>query len=42
MALIAALASLRPGKNAANVQFNLIGKTQTWFANAYNTGENFS
>ena len=36
------LALLRPRKNVANVQFNRIHKTQTWYANAYDTGENFS
>ncbi len=42
VALTTVLASLRPGKNAANVQFDTIQKTQTWYANAYNAGENFS
>jgi hypothetical protein len=42
MALTTVLASLRPGKNAAMVQFDTIQKTQTWYANAYNAGENFS
>ncbi len=42
VALTTVLASLRPGKNAANVQFDTIRKTQTWYANAYDTGDNFS
>jgi len=42
VALTTVLASLRPGKNAANVQFDTIRKTQTWYANAYDAGENFS
>ncbi len=42
VALTTVLASLRPGKNAANVQFDRIRKTQTWYANAYDAGENFS
>ena len=42
VALTTVLASLRPGKNAAYVQFDTIRKTQTWYANAYDAGENFS
>ncbi len=42
VALTTVLALLRPGKNAANVQFDMIRKTQTWYANAYNSGENIS
>jgi hypothetical protein len=42
VALMTVLALLRPGKNTANVQFDTIQKTQTWYANAYNAGENFS
>jgi hypothetical protein len=44
VALTTVLASLRPGKNAAfaYVQFDTIRKTQTWYANAYDVGENFS
>jgi hypothetical protein len=42
VALTTVLASLRSGKNTANVQFDMIRKTQTWYANAYNAGENFS
>jgi hypothetical protein len=42
VALTTVLASLRPGKNAAYVQFDTIRKTQTWYANVYNAGENFS
>jgi hypothetical protein len=42
VALTTALASLRPGKNAAYVQFDTIRKTQTWYANAYDAGEIFS
>ena len=42
VALTKVLASLRPGKNAAHVQFDTIRKTQTWYANAYDAGENFS
>ncbi len=42
VALTRVLASLRPGKNAANAQFDTIQKTQTWYANAYDAGENFS
>jgi len=42
MALTMVLASLRPGKNGPHVQFDTIRKTQTWYANAYDAGENFS
>jgi hypothetical protein len=42
IALATVLASLRPGKNAATVQFDMIRKTQTWYANAYDVGESFS
>jgi hypothetical protein len=42
VALTTVLALLRPGKNATTVQFDTIQKTQTWYANAYNAGENFS
>jgi hypothetical protein len=42
VALTTVLASLRPGKNATYVQFDTIRKTQTWYANAYDAGENFS
>ena len=42
VALSTVLASLRQGKNAANVQFDTIRKTQTWYANAYDAGENYS
>ncbi len=42
VALTIVLASLRPGKNAAYVQFDTIRKTQTWYANSYDAGENFS
>ena len=41
-ALKTVLASLRPGKNTANVQFDTMQKTQIWYANAYDAGENFS
>ena len=42
VALMIVLTSLRPGKNAAYVQFDTIRKTQTWYANSYDAGENFS
>ncbi len=42
VALTAVLVSLRQGKNVANVQFDTIRKTQTWYANAYDAGENLS
>ncbi len=42
VALTTVLASLQPGKNSSTVQFDTIRKTQTWYANAYDTGENFS
>ncbi len=42
VALTTVLASLRPDKHSSNVQFDTIQKTQTWYANAYNAGENFS
>jgi hypothetical protein len=42
VAMITVLASLRPGKNTATVQFDTIRKTQAWYANAYDAGENFS
>ena len=42
VALTTVLASLRPGRNAGTVQFDTIRKTQTWYANAYDAGENFS
>jgi hypothetical protein len=38
VALTTVLASLRPGKNAAMVQFDTIRKTQTWYSNAYDAG----
>ena len=42
VALTTVLASLRPGKHSSNVQFDTIRKTQTWYGNAYDAGENFS
>jgi hypothetical protein len=42
VALTMILALLRPGKHSSNVQFDTIRKTQTWYANAYDAGENFS
>ena len=42
VALTTVLASLRPGKNGPHVQFDTIQKTQTWYANASEAGENFS
>ena len=42
IALTTVLASLRQGRNTTNVQFDTIRKTQTWYANAYDAGENFS
>ena len=42
VALTTVLALLRQGRNLTNVQFNTIRKTQTWYANAYDTVENFS
>jgi hypothetical protein len=42
VALTMVLASLGPGKNAPIVQLDTIQKTQTWYANAYNAGENIS
>jgi hypothetical protein len=42
ISLTTVLASLRQGRNATNVQFDTIRKTQTWYANAYDAGENFS
>ena len=42
VALTTFLASLRQGRNSTNVQFDTIRKTQTWYANAYDAGENFS
>ena len=42
VALTTVLALLHPGKNAIKVQFDTIQKTQTWYANAYDAGENFS
>ncbi len=42
VALTTVLASLRPGKNGPNVQFVTIRKTQAWYANAHDAGENFS
>jgi hypothetical protein len=40
LALTTVLASLRPGKKALLVQFDMIQKTQTWYANAYDECEN--
>jgi hypothetical protein len=42
VALMTVLALLWPGKNANTVQFDTIQKTQMWYADAYNVGENFS
>ncbi len=42
VAMTTVLASLQPGENMATVQFDTIRKTQTWYANAYDAGENFS
>jgi hypothetical protein len=42
IALTTVLALLRPGKHTSNVQFDTIRKTQTWYANAYDAGENYS
>ncbi len=42
IALTTVLTSLRPGKHTSNVQFDTIRKTQTWYANAYDAGENYS
>ncbi len=42
IALTTVLALLRQGRNTTDVQFALIRKTQTWYANAYDAGENFS
>jgi len=42
VALTTVLASLHQGKNATNVQFDTIRKTQTCYANAYDARENFS
>ncbi len=42
VALTMVLALLRPGKHSSNVQFDTIRKTQTWYANTYNAGENVS
>ena len=42
IALTTVLASLQPGKHTSNVQFDTIRKTQTWYANAYDAGENYS
>ncbi len=42
IALITVLALLRQGRNATNVQFGTIRKTQTWYANVYDVGGNFS
>ncbi len=41
VALTKVLALIRQGKNTANVQLDTIRKTQTWYANVYNAGENF-
>jgi hypothetical protein len=42
IALTTVLASLRQGRNATNVQFDTIRKTQTWYSNVYDVGGNFS
>ena len=42
VALMTVLASLRPGKDIFYVHFDTIQKTQTWYANAYDVGENFT
>jgi hypothetical protein len=42
VALTTVLTSLRPGKNANTVQFDMIQNMQTWYANAYDAGEYFS
>ena len=42
VALTTVLALLRPGRNSTNVQFDTNRKKQTWYANAYDAGENFS
>ena len=42
VALTTMLASLKPGKNGPHVQFDTIQKTQTWYANVSDAGENFS
>jgi hypothetical protein len=42
IALTTVLASLWQGRNATNMQFDTIRKTQTGYANAYDAGENFS
>ena len=42
VSLTTVLASLRQGRSSTNVQFDTIRKTQTWYSNAYDAGENFS
>jgi hypothetical protein len=42
VALTTVLASLRQGRNSTNVQFDTIRKTQTWYSNAHDAGENYS
>jgi hypothetical protein len=42
IALTTVLASLQPGKHCSHFQLDTIRKTQTWYANAYDAGENFS
>ncbi len=42
VALTTVLASLRQARNLTNVQFDTIRKTQTWYSNAYDAGENYS
>jgi hypothetical protein len=42
VALMTVLALLQPGENSSTVQFDTICKTQTWYANTYDAGENFS
>jgi hypothetical protein len=42
VALTTVLASLHQGRNSTNVQFDTIRKTQTWYSNAYDAGENYS
>ncbi len=42
VALTMLLALLRLGRHGSNEQFDTIRKTQTWYANAYDAGENFS
>ncbi len=42
VALTTVLVLLQPGKHSISVQFDTIQKTQTWYANAYDAGGNFS